>query len=44
MRDIENKATGERVFLKERGGTCVFEVGGIPFVTNKSVVFARQRP
>ncbi len=41
---IENKATGERVLLKESGGTYVFEVEGKPFVTNKYVGFARQGP
>ena len=42
MSCIESKATGERVMLKESGGTYVFEVEGQPFVTNKAVGFARQ--
>ena len=42
MSYIENKATGERVMLKENGGTYVFEVEGVPVVTNTAVGFARQ--
>jgi hypothetical protein len=42
MSYIENKATGERVMLKESGGTYVFEVEGKPFGTNKAVGFPRQ--
>ncbi len=41
---IENKATGERVLLKESGGAYAFEIEGKPFVTDKSVGFARQGP
>ncbi len=42
MSCIESKATGERVLLKETGGTYVFEVEGQPFVTTKAVGFARR--
>ncbi len=41
---IENKATGDRVLLKESGGTYVFEVEGKPFVMSESVGFSRQGP
>ncbi len=41
---IENTVTGERVLLKESGGTYVVEVDRKPFVTNKSVGFAREGP
>ncbi len=42
MSYIENKAAGERVLLKENGATYVFEVEGMPAVTNKARGFARQ--
>ncbi len=41
---VENKATGERVLLKESGGTYAFEVESNPCVANKSVGLARQGP
>jgi hypothetical protein len=39
---IENKATGEKVSLKESGGTYVFEVEAVPNATNNVAGFARR--
>ena len=39
---IENKSTGERVLLKESGGTFVFEVDGKPLDANKVEGFPRR--
>ena len=40
---IENKVTGERIMLKESGGTYMFEIDALPGVSEKSGDFTKRR-
>lgn len=39
---IENKATGEKIVLKDSGGTYTFEVEAAPGAANKAAGFTRR--